>query len=273
VRTGLAPRGIVIPEDTWFVAALHETAGDRIEVLDAHLVPSRHAGALAALRRDLEVAGARTAAERAARLPGDPAAVRHRGRDWAQVRPEWGLAGNAAMIIAPRSLTRELDLGGRTFLHSYDPATDPEGVALETILTAPLVVAEWISMQYYFSTVDPEVFGAGDKLLHNPVGGVGVLRGDGGDLAVGLPLQSVALGDRLAHDPVRLLAAVQAPLEQIEAIIGRNEGLRHLVENRWITLAARSRGDEPWSVRTPAGTWEGWFPTAAPVAVRVEQQA
>jgi uncharacterized protein len=267
VRAGLAPRGIAIPDDTWFVAALHETAADRVSLLDDHLVPPTHHDALVRLRHALAAAGARTAAERAARLPGDPGSVRERGRDWAQVRPEWGLAGNAAMIIAPRSLTCDLDLGGRTFLHSYDPATDPDGVALETILTAPLVVAEWISMQYYFSTVDPEVLGAGDKLLHNPVGGVGVLRGDGGDLAVGFPRQSIAHGDRLAHDPVRLLAAVQAPLEQIEAVIQRNQGLRHLVENRWITLAARSTGHEPWSVRTPGGTWAGWFPAADPVLV------
>lgn len=267
IRSGLAARGIDIPDDTWFVAALHETTADRVTVLDQHLVPASHGPALASLLADLVAAAAQTAAERVRRLPDPHTDVATRGRDWAQVRPEWGLAGNTSMVIAPRSLTRDLDLGGRTFLHSYDPATDPDGVALETILTAPLVVAQWISMQYYASTVAPDVFGSGDKLLHNPVGGVGVLRGDGGDLAVGLPEQSVSFGGELAHDPVRLLAAVQAPLERIEAIVQRNEGLRDLVEHGWITLAARSHGHEPWSVRSAAGTWETWFPVAAPVAV------
>ncbi|NDF48163.1 MAG: DUF2309 family protein, partial [Nitrosopumilaceae archaeon] len=54
--------------------------------------------------------------------------------DWAQVRPEWGLARNAAFIIAPRDLTSSLDLDGRCFLHSYDYKKDPEGVFLTTIL-------------------------------------------------------------------------------------------------------------------------------------------
>lgn len=268
VRAALTGRGIDIGAGTWFVAAEHDTTADRVTILDRHLVPADHADAVERLQADLEVAGQRTAAERAQRLPGNPDAVRTRGRDWAEVRPEWGLAGNIGMVIGPRSATLDLDLGGRTFLHSYDSAVDPDGAALETILTAPLVVAEWISMQYYFSTVDQEVFGAGDKMVHNPVAGVGVLRGDGGDLAVGLPLQSVALGDALAHQPVRLLAVVQAPLEQIEAIIHRNPGLRDLVENRWITIAGRSHGHESWSVRRTGGTWETWHPATDDELVR-----
>ena len=77
-------------------------------------------------------------------------------------------------------------LEGRSFLHTYDASHDPDGKVLETIMTAPLVVAHWISAQYYFSTVDPEAFGAGDKLLHNVVGDVGVIYGESGDLRVGL---------------------------------------------------------------------------------------
>jgi uncharacterized protein YbcC (UPF0753/DUF2309 family) len=131
-------------------------------------------------------------------------------------------------------------------------------VALETIMTAPLVVAQWISSQYYFSTVEPEIFGAGDKMLHNPVGGIGVVVGQSGDLAVGLPMQSVMLGEQRAHDPLRLLAVVQAPLERIEAIILRNSGLRQLVEGEWIHVVARESDDDAWSLRTPSGGWEPW---------------
>jgi uncharacterized protein len=184
--------------------------------------------------------------------------VRDRGRDWAEVRPEWGLAGNAAFIIGPRAITAGHDLRGRSFLHSYDAALDPHGVALETIMTAPLVVAQWISSQYYFSTVEPDLFGAGDKMLHNPVGGIGVIVGQSGDLAVGLPMQSVMLGEQRAHDPLRLLAVVQAPLERIEDIIVRNPGLRQLVEGQWIHVVARSGDNDAWSFRTPSGGWEPW---------------
>ena len=47
---------------------------------------------------------------------------------------------------------------------------------LVDILTAPVVVASWISLQYYGSTVAPDLFGSGNKLLHNVVGGIGRLR-------------------------------------------------------------------------------------------------
>ncbi len=258
VRAGLVERGVVIPDDTWFVAAEHDTTADVVRVFDHDIMPAATRPLVDALQRDLDVAGERNALDRAKRLPGNTARVRDRGRDWAQVRPEWGLAGNAAFIIGPRAMTAEHDLGGRSFLHSYVAERDPDGVALETIMTAPLVVAQWISSQYYFSTVEPDVFGAGDKMLHNPVGGIGVVVGQSGDLAVGLPMQSVMLGEQRAHDPLRLLAVIQAPLDRIEGIILRNSGLRELVEGEWIHVVGRASDNDPWSFRTPSGGWEPW---------------
>ncbi|MBW3649386.1 MAG: DUF2309 domain-containing protein [Actinobacteria bacterium] len=260
VRAGLEERGIVVPDDTRFVAAQHDTASDEVTVLDREAVPDSHERLVATFERDVAVAGERLARERSGRLPGDPRKVRVRGRDWAQVRPEWGLAGNAAFVVGPRSITAELDLACRVFLHAYDAESDREGTALETILTQPLVVAQWISAQYYFSAVDPDQFGAGDKTLHNPVGGIGVLLGEGGDLQVGLPAQAVGVGDRRMHEPLRLLAVVQAPLERTEAIIQRNQVLQELIGGKWITMAGRSRGDEHWSIRSPGGTWMTWSP-------------
>jgi hypothetical protein len=262
VRAHLATRGIEIGEDTWFAAAEHDTASDRVTLLDRHLVPATHVEDLDRLAEDLDAAGARLSAERAASLPGAPraasarAAARHvraRGTDWAQVFPEWGLAGNAAFVVGPRSLTRGIDLGRRAFLHSYDPAADRDGGALETILTAPLVVAQWINCQYYFSTVEPAVFGAGTKTIHNVIGGVGVLAGHDGDLQLGLPWQSVADGERLVHEPMRLLAIVQAPLARIDAIVARNTVLQHLFGNGWVALAAREQPGDPWQRHTANG--------------------
>lgn len=268
VRGGLVERGIEIPDDTWFVAAQHDTTADTVTVFDRDAIPMATQRLVDALGRDLATAGERNARDRAERLPGNPERVRDRGRDWAEVRPEWGLAGNAAFVIGPRSMTAEHDLAGRCFLHSYVAERDPDGVALETIMTAPLVVAQWISAQYYFSTVAPDVFGAGDKMLHNPVGGVGVVVGESGDLAVGLPMQSVMLGDQRAHDPLRLVAVVQAPLDRVESIIGRNPGLRDLVDGEWIHVVAREREQDGWSLHTPSG-WQPWQaadPDAAPAA-------
>ncbi|HWI03261.1 MAG TPA: putative inorganic carbon transporter subunit DabA, partial [Acidimicrobiales bacterium] len=187
VRAGLKEHDITVPDDTIFIAAQHDTVSDVVTVLDPEVVPETHVALVAAFERDVAVAGERLARERAGRLPGSPGNVRVRGHDWAQVRPEWGLAGNAAFVVGPRSITAGLDLACRVFLHSYDAESDGDGSALETIMTAPLVVAQWISAQYYFSAVDPDQFGAGDKTLHNPVGGIGVMLGEGGDLQVGLP--------------------------------------------------------------------------------------
>jgi uncharacterized protein YbcC (UPF0753/DUF2309 family) len=260
VRRALAEQGLPIPDDTWFVAAEHDTVADTVTILDRELVPRELATELASLEADLAAAGADLAAERAATQPGLDAKLRTRGSDWAQVRPEWGLAGNAAFIVAPRSSTLGLDLGRRVFLHSYRADRDPEGTALETILTAPLVVAHWINGQYLFSTVDPDGLGAGDKLLHNPIGGVGVTLGDGGDLRAGLPLQSTRIDGRPVHDPLRLLAVVEAPRSRTAAIVARNAGLRDLVEHGWIHLVGRDDPGSPWFRLRPGGRWQAWEP-------------
>ena len=255
VRVGLEERGIDIPDDTWFIAGLHDTVSDHVELLDTAHAPTAHGPRIEKLRQRLARAAEAQVADRATVLPGPAAATHARGADWAQARPEWGLARNAAFIIGPRAMTHGLDLGGRAFLHSYDSENDPTGKVLETIMTAPLVVGHWISSQYYFSTIDPEVFGAGDKLLHNPVGTIGVLSGDGGDLRVGLPLQSTHLAGRRHHQPLRLLAVIEAEPARIEQIIDANPILQTLTGGSWIRIAARPRAGAPWSTRTPRGTW------------------
>ncbi len=266
VREHLAARGISIPQDAWFVAGEHDTATDRVTLLDRHLVPAAYHAELDTLAADLIEAGDRLSAERCAVLPGAPdrpsprQAARHvraRSTDWAQVFPEWGLAGNAAFIVGPRSMTIGLDLQRRAFLHSYEAAVDADGTALETILTAPLVVAQWINCQYYFSTVDPVVFGAGSKTIHNVVGAIGVLAGHAGDLQPGLPWQALADGERLVHEPMRLLAVVQAPPARIDAIVERNTVLQQLFGNEWVALAAREHPGEAWLRHTPRG-WQPW---------------
>lgn len=260
VRAGLVEHGILIPDDTWFVAAEHNTVTDELTVLDRHLVPQVHLDALADFDLRSSAASDRLVRERAAALPGATARtrlsrVRERADDWAEVYPEWGLARNAAMIIGPRSLTRGVDLGRRVFLHSYDAACDPNSEGLESILTAPLVVAQWINHQYYFSALNPDTLGAGTKTLHNAIGGIGVLQGQSGDLMRGLPWQSVGFGEMLVHEPLRLSVIVEAPLERVGAIIARNQVLRSLFENNWISLTARDDQASEWHRYGPYG-WE-----------------
>jgi uncharacterized protein len=243
VRASLGERGIAVPEDTVFLGALHDTTTDEVRIFDREAIPASHAHDLAALTGWLDRAGRLARSERAALLhleagrPVDPQILARSG-DWAQVRPEWGLAGCAAFIAAPRARTTGLDLGGRAFLHSYDWRRDKDFRTLELIMTAPMVVASWISLQYYGSTVDNRVFGSGDKVLHNVVGTIGVLEGNGGDLRTGLPWQSVHDGERLVHQPLRLSVVIEAPREAMNGIIERHAMVRDLVDNGWLHLFA-----------------------------------
>jgi uncharacterized protein YbcC (UPF0753/DUF2309 family) len=266
VRHGLRSKGWCVPEDTLFVPAVHDTSDDSIRLLDTDCVPPAHAHAIAQATDLLASASAAVRLERAAslgvRLASGPkrilAALRQRTRDWAQVRPEWGLAGNAAFIAARRSRTRGLDLGSRTFLHDYDAAADADGALLDLILSAPMVVASWINLQYFASTVDPDVLGAGDKVLHNRIGGTGVALGNGGDLRTGLPLQSVQAADgSWRHEPLRLQVIVEAPTARIDEVLAHQRHVADLVENGWVRLFALDpQGSAQW--RFVPG--EGWEP-------------
>ncbi|HVU01929.1 MAG TPA: putative inorganic carbon transporter subunit DabA, partial [Polyangiaceae bacterium] len=263
IREALSPRGLPMPPETRFVPALHDTTTDEVTLFDLDELPETHAADLAELRRWLTAAGAKARAERAPKLgvaAGSAervlAAVRRRSRDWAEVRPEWGLTGNAGMIVAPRERTRHMDLGGRVFLHEYRQESDAEFTTLELIMTAPMVVAHWINFQYYASTVDNEKFGSGNKVLHNVVGGrIGVFEGNGGDLRIGLPLQSLHDGSRWIHEPLRLSVFIEAPRAAIDGVLRKHAPVRNLVENGWVHLfqieaadgSVHHRQDGVWS--------------------------
>jgi uncharacterized protein YbcC (UPF0753/DUF2309 family) len=265
VRAELARRGLAIPDDTWFLPARHNTSTDRVDVYDLVDVPASHADDLQLLRKGFEDGGRQQALDRCGRIPGAPrgqsadqayAHVEARSYDWANPRPEWGLAGNAAFIIGRRSLTKGLDLRGRSFLHSYDYRTDPEGAILERIMTAPLVVGEWINMEHYFSATDPWNYGSGSKVIHNVVSGVGLMYGAQSDLATGLPLQTVNNGEIHHHEPMRLLTIIEAEPSVIAAIISRHDVLQQFFHNEWVNLVALdSRSFEYLRYRRDT-TWE-----------------
>ncbi|WP_460885452.1 YbcC family protein [Pseudoduganella ginsengisoli] len=249
VRSGLHARGIAIPDATVFMAALHNTTTDEVEVFDEDVAellrPHAAQGRWRQLQDALAQAGSQVRRERAPRLGLDPAAphdallaqLRRRANDGAQTRPEWGLAGNAAFIIAPRLRSQAANLEGRAFLHDYDARHDADGSVLETLMTAPMVVAHWINWQYHASTCDPARLGSGNKLLHNVVGGnLGVFEGNGGDLRIGLSRQSLHDGSRWVHEPLRLTVVIDAPQAAIDAVIGKHDTVRHLLDHGWLHL-------------------------------------
>lgn len=248
-RAGLPGHGIALPADTRFVAGLHDTTTDRVTLFAAPGEPLGQAEAW------LAGAGALARAERAQRLPGATAAtIARRAQDWAEVRPEWGLAGCAAFIAAPRAATAGVDLGGRAFLHSYDWRADAGFATLELILTAPVVVASWIGLHYYGATVAPGLFSSGNKLIHNVVGGIGVVQGNGGTLCAGLPLQAVHDGVGRVHAPLRLSVLIEAPPEAIGQILSRHPQVRQLFDNGWLHLFALEEGRMAARYR-PGGGW------------------
>lgn len=258
VRLGLQQNGIDIPSDTVFLPALHHTTTDQVTLFEQDAPQGKQIGGLAQLKKWLAAAGTLARAERAQRLPrADGAAgVAKRAKDWAETRPEWGLAGCRAFVVAPRHRTDGADLGGQAFLHNYDWRRDAGFGVLELIMTAPVVVASWISLQYYGSTVAPDLFGGGNKLLHNVVGGIGVLEGNNGAPRPGLPWQSVHDGTDFQHDPLRLSVIVEAPREAMSDILDRHPQVRALFDNGWLHLIAmddagklawRYHGDLKWS--------------------------
>jgi uncharacterized protein YbcC (UPF0753/DUF2309 family) len=246
VRRALAEESILIPDTTHFIAALHNTTTDEVAIFDRNIAPASHKDDLVQLDRVLAAAGERARAERAPALGLDHLthkpralanAMKTRANDWAQTRPEWGLANNAAFIVAPRSRSRGIVLEGRSFLHDYDYRRDTAGSVLELIMTAPMIVTHWINMQYHASTVDNLRFGSGNKVLHNVVGGrIGVFEGNAGDLRIGLPWQSLHDGKRYMHTPLRLSVFIEAPQAAIGVVIAKHAMVRNLLDHEWLHL-------------------------------------
>ena len=236
--------GIRIPEETIFIGAEHNTTTDAITLFDTN-IPNTQKEKIETLKLDLRRAQQTAAQER---LILDSDAVKEaikKSENWSEIRPEWGLAKNAGFIIGSRTLTKNSNLHSRCFLHSYDWQQDTEGKALEAIMQGPMVVTQWINNHYYFSTVDNDNLGGGNKINHNVIGKFGVLQGNGGDLKFGLPLQSVnATDDENYHDPLRLSVVIHAPIERVSNILLNNNHLKRLLDNHWIYLLVMDPKDK-----------------------------
>ncbi|MGR6871511.1 YbcC family protein [Pseudomonas sp. HK3] len=236
IRAALKKDGINIPDSTVFLPVVHNTTTDDMRVVSDASIEDE-------LLSWLDNAQQITQKERATNLglsANDAelsAKIRARSQDWSQVRPEWGLANNASFIIAPRSLTAGLNLEGRAFLHDYNASQDENFNVLSSIMTAPMIVTNWINMQYNASVMDNAKYGSGNKVLHNVVGGnIGVFEGNGGDLRIGLSKQSIHNGEKWMHQPLRLSVFIAAPCNEIEKIINANESIQSLVNNNWLFI-------------------------------------
>ena len=266
IRLAMAVEGLQIPDSCHFLAALHNTTTDAVKVFDSEQLPAHLLPAWKTMRTALDQATLLARRERAGslglgHLTEQPAAlakaVQRRASDWAQTRPEWGLANNAAFIVAPRERTRCVDLQGRAFLHDYAWQADGDGSVLELIMTAPMIVTHWINMQYLASTTDNHRYGSGNKILHNVVGGrIGVFEGNGGDLRIGLAMQSLHDGEGWMHTPLRLTVVIDAPQAMIDTVIAKHDAVRQLVENQWLYLLHLEPGSQTQFQRRTSAGWQ-----------------
>lgn len=256
VRQSLAADGIFIPNDTIFAACEHITSLDELRWVYVPELSDKARAAFDCIQAALPKVSDEANAERMLQLPNITSKckspkeeARRFADDWSEVRPEWGLARNAAFIIGERKLTKECNLSGEVFLHNYHWQNDQNGKLLANIIAGPGTVCQWINLQYYASTVVPHYYGSGNKATQTVTSGIGVMQGNASDLLAGLPWQSVMKSDdEIYHKPLRLLVVIQAPREYVERLFGRDPIFRQKVQNGWIRLASID----------PEGHWESW---------------
>ena len=226
---------IHIPKETFFVSSCHNTTLDKFHYYNLESMNKSQHESFTPIIDDINTACDLLREERLLTLDGDKD-VNLRKSNWSELIPEMALANNAAFIIAPRKMTQDINLDSRTFLHSYEPELDPEGDILSFIFNAPVIVGHWINSQYYFSTTDKHIYGAGNKAIHNLLGGFGVMEGNFSDLKMGLPEQSIFYRNKLMHQPLRLTVFVYAKKNLVEEIINKSQQLKNLFNGRWIHL-------------------------------------
>jgi uncharacterized protein YbcC (UPF0753/DUF2309 family) len=265
VRRQLKERGLVIPEETYFIGGLHNTATEEVSFFDLELLPSSQVQALRRARELFHRVAERNAHERCRRFESAPLDlsasealihVQERSEDLAQTRPEYGNCTNAICFVGRRSRIRGLYLDRRSFLMSYDKSQDNEkNMILARILGAVIPVCEGINMLYTLSAIDNRGWGAGTKLPHNITSLLGVMDGAASDLRTGLPWQGVDI-----HEPVRLLFVIETTPEAMLQIMAENPIVGRICKNGWAQLAVLDP-DSSRIQRFVNGTFRDYLPT------------
>ena len=242
VREILAERGIVIPTETQFLPALHDTTRDEIVFYDETLLCEENMISHEENSKTFTDALANNAMERSRRFDTINSnesiskvheKIKNRSVSLFEPRPELNHTTNALCIVGRRSVSDHLFLDRRSFMNSFDYKVDPKGDYLAGILNAVAPVGGGINLEYYFSRVDNHKLGAGSKLPHNVMGLIGVANGIDGDLRPGLPSQMIEV-----HDPLRLLIVVEHFPEIVKYAITKVPETYEWFINNWVNLVA-----------------------------------
>lgn len=255
VRELVKQKGRDIPKSTIFIGGFHDTCNDDVTLFDTENLTLKHSLMVDEFLRHVDRARAKNAKERCKKFAlvspsiseGDALKeVHHRSRALFEPRPELGHANNALCIVGRRDKTYQLNFDRRAFLQSYDPTIDEDGKILSSLMTAIIPVCGGINLEYFFSRIDPAIYGCGTKLSHNVCSLLGVGNGLDDDLRTGLPIQTTEL-----HDPVRLLLIIEQSEAIIISAIKANPPLIPWVTNDWIKLASLNPDSQEVNLFSP----------------------
>jgi uncharacterized protein YbcC (UPF0753/DUF2309 family) len=242
VRNILKSRGLIIPEKTQFIGALHDTASDEMAFYDLEILSKENKLKHNLIVLNFEEALDLNAKERSRRFASIKTnkhikhvrkSIQKRSVSYFEPRPELGHGTNALCFVGHRQLTKGLFLDRRAFMNSYDYRTDPKGERLLGVMKPLPIVCGGINLEYYFSRVDNYKMGAGTKLPHNVMGLIGVANSSDGDLRPGLPLQMIEV-----HDPVRLMLIVEHFPEVVLKTIQSSPEYYEWFKNGWVLITA-----------------------------------
>ncbi len=242
VRELLAKKNLLIPADTVFIGGFHDTCNDNVEYFDTDGLDNSHHELFEQFRNFILETIKKNAQERCRKFAlveknispqKATAEVLHRSRALFEPRPELGHASNAMVVVGRRLRSYGINFDRRAFLNSYDPHQDGNGKILNAILSAVVPVCGGINLEYYFSRVDPAVYGCGTKLSHNVCSLIGVGNGLDDDLRTGLPIQMTEI-----HDPVRLFLVIEQEQKIIETTFNTNLSIKPWLDNHWLRVAA-----------------------------------
>ena len=227
VRCILSQRGLSIPDDTWFVAAEHDTRTETIRWHASDTLPSRFRPWFNLLNNDLKQATVRVAHERCRGYVKAPhqlspgQVLRHIRRR----EPERRHATHAAIIIGRRRISQGLLLDRRLFLMSYDASRDEAGARLEGMLGTVGPVLVTLNLTCHFSATQTEI-----------------------------------------HEPMRLLMVVEHTPDTLTGILARQPPLAELVGNAWMQLVSLDPDSGDTALYRPGVGFEPWRDTARALA-------